>query len=194
MQAAEKFFYIGRRYNIDYLWFMLSPLRWFILVPIRTPPHRVSATSTSFSLFLPLSLSLFHFCFSFRILATVLVPLRFFRAFIPSLSIVPSFFLAYSHTHTHACSGARAYMHAYKIYAFARIIPLLALFLRVTTQWRCHTLSPIESNQCYCFIIPLLLLLPSKTSITYRLAIFRDFVIRSVRSHQGNNRRAAWFL
>jgi len=33
-----------------------------------------------------------------------------------------------------------------------------SLFLRVTTQWRCHTLAP-SSNQCYCFIVPLLLLL-----------------------------------
>jgi len=28
-------------------------------------------------------------------------------------------------------------------------------FLRVTTQWRCHTLAP-SSNQCYCFIVALL--------------------------------------
>lgn len=36
--------------------------------------------------------------------------------------------------------------------------PTGSLFLRVTTQWRCHTLAP-SSNQCYCFIVPLLLLL-----------------------------------
>lgn len=120
--------------------------------------------SPSFSLPPP-----FLFLFSY-VRLTPPVPLRFFHAFVLSLPFVSSFFLVYSVTHIRVCLRL---VHTYiQTHAIACIIPLLALFLRVTTQWRCHTLSPIESNQYYCFIVPLLLWLLDGTSVTYRLMIF----------------------
>ena len=105
IKCRPKFFYIGRRYNIDYLWFMLSPLRWFILVPIHTPPLWVSATST-FSLFLFLP----SFLFLFLYIRLSSYSIHFFCTsitsfFVPLISVL-SFFLAYSLTYIYmyACA------------------------------------------------------------------------------------------
>jgi len=97
---------------------------------------------------------------------------RFSRARHPPSSS-PSFHpsLSLSHTpmraHTYRASNTRTEYHTYThSYICTRSLslslsyypPTGSLFLRVTTQWRCHTLAP-SSNQCYCFIVPLLLLL-----------------------------------
>ena len=92
----------------------------------------------------------------------------------------------YTHTHIIYIYMPRART---QIYAIARIIPLLALFLRVTTQWRCHTLSP-SSNQCYCFTVPLLLLFLGTRSVTYRVGkYFKYTATRRTRILQNKTRR-----
>lgn len=132
-------------------------------------PHSAAPSFRHFYL-LPLSLSLFIsvslFLRSSRSLFYLFL-LRFGRFFL-RFTYLRSFFLTFSliHLHAYICTRART-----QIYAIARIIPLLALFLRVTTQWRCHTLSP-SSNQCYCFTVSLLLLFLGTTSVMYRLVIF----------------------
>lgn len=83
-----------------------------------------------------------------------------------SLTRVRSF--ARSHAHARTCkraAGRHTYTHFYRrvlslflSLSLSYYPPTGSLFLRVTTQWRCHTLAP-SSNQCYCFIVPLLLLL-----------------------------------
>lgn len=111
VKYRPKFFYIGRRYNIDYLWFMLSPLRWFILVPIRTPPLWVSATST-ISLFL--FLSSFLLLFFYGRLASY--SLYFFCTSVSFFLLCTrhrSFFLSFSLIHLHTCIYVRVRAHKY---------------------------------------------------------------------------------
>lgn len=139
-------------------------------------PHPHS-TALSFRHFyhLPLSLSLFSFVALFlrssRFLFSLFL-LHFSQFLSPfhAASFFLSFFLAYSLTYIYICTRART-----QIYAIARIIPLLALFLRVTTQWRCHTLSP-SSNQCYCFTVPLLLLFLIIRSVMYRFEKYFKYI------------------
>lgn len=110
IKCRPKFFYIGRRYNIDYLWFMLSPLRWFILVPIHTPPLWVSATST-FSLFLFLS----SFLFLFLYIRLSFYSIHFFCTsvtsfFVPLISVL-SFFLSRLFTYIHIYVRVRVHKY-----------------------------------------------------------------------------------
>lgn len=118
--------------------------------------------SLSLSLFISISLFIYSSLFLFYPF------LLHFSHFFLRPTYFCSFFLSFSliHLHTYICTRART-----QIYAITRIIPLLAIFLRVTTQWRCHTLLP-SSNQCYCFTVSLLLLFLSTRSVMYRLAIF----------------------
>lgn len=62
-----------------------------------------------------------------------------------------------THSRTHTRTDAPSLSLSLSL-CLSHYPPTGSLFLRVTTQWRCHTLAP-SSNQCYCFIVPLLLLL-----------------------------------
>lgn len=73
------------------------------------------------------------------------------------VSVLSSLPLARSHAHARTCTRSVTRTDALSL-SLSYYPPTGSLFLRVTTQWRCHTLAP-SSNQCYCFIVPLLLLL-----------------------------------
>lgn len=120
----------------------------------RPSPSTSPLRALPLSLSLPLSSSL---SFSLSLLPASRLP------FIPSsrsraLSLAHSC-LAHTHTYTfNMCTHhPHTRTHAHTL-TLAYYPPTGSLFLRVTTQWRCHTLAP-SSNQCYCFIVPLLLLL-----------------------------------
>lgn len=78
-----------------------------------------------------------------------------------SPSLRPTFSLALArpcaHTNTHHTQTrilSLSHTHSSSL-SLSHYPPTGSPFLRVTTQWRCHTLAP-SSNQCYCFIVPLL--------------------------------------
>lgn len=88
-------------------------------------------------------------------------------SFHPSLSLARLRPLARSHAPARTCTLGTTHVHTFvQTHSLSLSLklslsyypPTGSLFLRVTTQWRCHTLAP-SSNQCYCFIVPLLLLL-----------------------------------
>jgi len=134
------------------------------LLPVSARPC-LSASSLSLSLSLSPSLSLsLSLSFSFSCSPSPPRPLPHLP---PSRLHARS--LARSNARAHTCRFALdlslflppslpASLPVSVFLSLLRITPTGSLFLRVTTQWRCHTLAP-SSNQCYCFIVPLLLLL-----------------------------------
>lgn len=130
----------------------------------RAVPPCVTTTSTSLrpspSTQLPLSRAR---CLSLSLCRSL------FRSFPLLVVFLSSHLLARSLTRTlmpahNSCAHAHITYarntHTYSMHtrSLSYYPPTGSLFLRVTTQWRCHTLAP-SSNQCYCFIVPLLLLL-----------------------------------
>lgn len=80
------------------------------------------------------------------------------RARLPLRRLLPFIPPSRSRAHARTCTDASLPLSLSLELSLSYYPPTGSLFLRVTTQWRCHTLAP-SSNQCYCFIVPLLLLL-----------------------------------
>lgn len=126
----------------------------------RAVPPRVATTTTSrrsrpclFPLLLPQPRARAR-AFPFAVSFLSSRPLAPARSFAHPCAHMHARTLAISHLHTHSFS-VRSLSLSLSLSCYP---PTGSLFLRVTTQWRCHTLAP-SSNQCYCFIVPLLLLL-----------------------------------